>query len=902
MVFIFLGFRKRLLLQAEKMSFLASLEMNFSEYIVDGGRATLGVRQRVEMDPAHRERQNEVISKAVCALLNSGGGMVRVEIENRDYNSECDGVGLNLPPLFRNHLDEMQQGELFLIYVNSWNVAHSGVPLATLCSNLYHRCGRFNEVMDPPEALLFLRRRVEALRNDGDPDLVNPQEASVDNHMISAAGLFEGWQLQYLQKLNFAESLHVDFQMFSADLSQGLKERLPVCVSALANSEGGYVFFGVHDKTCQVIGCEKEKLNPSTLLATIDGCIRKMPVYHFCAQDHKVQYEVKFLEVYEKEALYGYVCAIKVERFCCAVFAKAPDSWEIKDNHTKQIATKDWLAWMVETDPELYSFPQLTLARSVLGTTPKSRPVFKHTSLRGVEELQKDYFPVSPNRITYTPESIYRDLFSDHRGLRNLINSEMRCFSQGVLVFSHSWAVDLGLPRKQGVICDALLISPNNVPILYTICSQWTLEYKSYSMKVARTLKEQLVNVGGYIGRLGIIPLVLQLGSDQPVRPSLEMPVYPESYNFTTVEEMEELLQSLVIVLFGFRFFSNEELPSEIMMLLTDQQYQLVSKNLCKCGELFVHGLPGSGKTTLALRIMEKIRNVFSCQANNILYICGNQALTRFMSKKNLCQAVTQKNFMKKTFNNIEHIVVDEAQNFRTEDGDWYAKAKSIVKTRRGDPGVLCIFLDYFLINHLCCSGLPSLQQQNQVLFLTRMLRNGDNITNYLQHIIQQIRENPPVNVPPEALRLGQEPEWVLPDTGSLEITDDLSLEQMASYIAEKCRCLWRSGYDPRDVAVLFTNTRNIDKCKDKILLAMRRRTASQLSEEPSSLVQVREGLDILGNHIVFERVHRFSGLERSIVFGVIPVASDTTIFYNVLLCLASRARTHLYIIKLSDC
>ncbi|KAL6074140.1 hypothetical protein STEG23_025623 [Scotinomys teguina] len=747
------------------------------------------------MDPAHRMRQNEVISQAVCALLNSGGGVVTVEIENEDYNYECDGVGLDLPPLFRNHLDEMPQGKLFLIFVSSWNVAASGVRLATLCSNLYHRCGTSTEVMDALEVPQFFRRRAQALGNVDDPNSLNPRESPVDNQVILASALFGEQQLQYLEKLNFTESPRVIFQMFSADLSQGIKEQLPKCVSALANSEGGYVFFGVHDETHHVIGCEKEKVNHSSLLALIDGCIRKMPVHHFCSQTHRVQCDLKSLEVYDKGVLRGYVCAIRVEQFCCAAFAKAPDSWEMMDSQTKQLAMKDWAAWMIETDSEI---PQMVISRSMLDTTPRSRTVYKHKNSKCVEELQKDYFSVQPDRITYTPESIYKDLFSDHKGLRNLVNTEMRSFSQGILIFSYSWAVDLGLQRKQGVICDALLISPNNVPILYTICNKWDLGYRGYSMTVARTLKQRLVNMGGYPGRLGIIPLVCQLGSDQRVRAGLGMPIYPESYNFTTVQQMDALLQSLVIILFGFRPFLNGELNSEMVTLLTDQQYQLLSKDLCKIRELFVHGSPGSGKTTLALRIMEKIRNVFSCQADNILYICENQSLKKFVSKRNICQAVTRKTFLKNTFANIQHIVVDEAQNFRTEDGDWYAKAKSIIQTGRDGPGVLYVFLDYFQTNHLCCIGLPELQNQKEVLRLTRMLRNGDNIVNYLQDIMQKISENPPPNVPPEALRMIQELEWAPGVTGNLEIKEDLNLEQMATFIAKKCGVnSWSTHWNP---------------------------------------------------------------------------------------------------------
>lgn len=249
---------------------------------------------------------------------------------------------------------------------------------------------------------------------------------------------------------------------------------------------------------------------------------------------------------------------------------------------------------------------------------------------------------------------------------------------------------------------------------------------------------------------------------------------------------------------------------------------------------------------------------------------------------------------MKDTYVNIKHIVVDEAQHFRTEDGDWYAKAKSIIQTGRDGPGVLYVFLDYFQTNHLCCSGLPELQHQEPVLKLTRMLRNGDDIVNYLQGIMQQIRDSPPPNVPPEALNMGQELELTPSVTNSLETTNYLNLEQMAIFVAERCWCLWGSGYYPRDVAVLCSKAKDVVKFKEKILLALRRRTMSQISVA----VQVREELDNPGNHIVLAGVHQFSGMERSIVFGIVPVGSETDIFYNVLLCLASRARTHLYIRK----
>lgn len=94
---------------------------------------------------------------------------------------------------------------------------------------------------------------------------------------------------------------------------------------------------------------------------------------------------------------------------------------------------------------------------------------------------------------------------------------------------------------------------------------------------------------------------------------------------------MEALLQSLVIVLLSFRSFLSDQLGCEILNLLTMQQYEILSKNLRKNRELFIHGLPGSGKTIIAMMIMNKIKNNFGCEENEILYVCENQLLKDFI-------------------------------------------------------------------------------------------------------------------------------------------------------------------------------------------------------------------------------------------------------------------------------
>ncbi|XP_045629461.1 schlafen family member 5-like [Ursus americanus] len=889
------------------MSVKVELETNFAECVLNAGKIILGNKQRNEMNPQLQKKQNKIIVNAICALLNSGGGVVKAEIENKDYNFEIHGVGLKMPSIFKGYLDEMQQGDLFLIFVKSWNAEASGVRLATLSSNLYHRYRTSNDVMNSQEALAFLKGRSQTLVNTNDSNSLSPQKVQVGvqndgNIRASAAALFARTRLQFLEKLNFTKSLHVEFKMFSTEVSQCFNESLPSCVSAFANTEGGYIFFGVHDETRQVIGCEKEKIDLATLSHSIDYCIRNLPVHHFCTQRCEIKYAVKFLEVHNQGVLHGYVCAVKVERFCCAVFAKVPSSWQVKDNRVKQLATKEWIAWMMEADPDLSRFSEMVLALSLSSTTPRSRTVCTHKNLECLKEQQKRYFPVISDRVVYTPENLYKELFSKHKGLRDLINKEMRPFSQGILIFSRSWAVDLGLPEKKGVICDALLLSRNNIPLLYTILSECDASWKDNSVIVARTLKQKLVNTGGYTGKLCITPLVFLLNPDRTAETlhGSDLQIYPESYNLKTTQDMEALLQSLVIVLLGFRSFLSEELGSEVLNILTDKQYELLSKNIRVTRELFVHGLPGSGKTIVALRIMEKIRNVFHCQPSDILYICENQPLRKFVSKKNICQAVTRKTFMKNDFQKIQHIIIDEAQNFRTEDGDWYEKAKDITQRENGCLGILWIFLDYFQTSHLSHNGLPDLAAQYPREELTRVVRNADPIANYLQEVMHEVKENPPPNIPLGSLEMVHKAKWAQGIPGNFEIMEYSDLEEMVVQVAEKCQFLFRNGYSPKDIAVLFSKASEVEKYKDKLLRAMRKRKISQLNEESDLLVQIKDASDITANHIVLDSVRRFSGLERNIVFGFNPTAAEPAVFHNLLLCLASRAKKHLYILKVS--
>ncbi|XP_007935732.1 schlafen family member 11 [Orycteropus afer afer] len=884
------------------------VELSYPDLVINVGKVTLGEENRKKLQKTERDQERAKVTQAACILLNSGGGVIRMEMTNK--NEHPVEMGLDLEQSLRELIqssdlqaffESNQQGRYFSIFVQSWSsdlFPKDGIikpRICSLCSALYRRSGTSVLLMSSREAFNFLKAKKRNAQNSSEIEppskalRITPQSL---RNSDPAFLVFQRDRLEYGEILPFPESQSIEFKQFSTKhIHTYVGNIIPVYISAFANTVGGYLFIGVDDKSKKVLGCAKENVNCDSLRQAIDRAISKLPCIHFCQSPSEINFTVKILDVFDEEGLHGYACVIRVEPFCCAVFSEVPSSWIVKDRNICSLTTTEWVDMMMDTDPDLLWLckdfeSQLSLANG----PPLNRPVYSKKGLEHKKDLQQLLFSVPSEHLRCTPESLWKELSSQHEGLEELMEKEMHPFSRGILIFSRSWAVDLDLQEKPGVICDALLIAQTSPPILYTVLGEQDTQGDDYSTHTAFTLKQKLVNMGGYAGKVCVKTKVLYL-SPQRTQVSLKgsgCPIdYPASYNLADTQQMEALLQSLVIVLLGFRSFLSDQFNCEVLNLLTAQQYEIFSKNLHKSRELFIHGLPGTGKTVMATKIMEKIRNVFHCDANNILYISENQPLRNFLSKKNICQAVTRKTFMSKYFENTEHIIIDEAQNFRLENGDWYEKAKIITNRKKDCPGILWIFLDYFQTSHMDKSGLPQLSAQYPREELTRVIRNANPIAKYLQEEMQVVRQNPPYNIPPGSLDMFCEIEWAQGVQGTLKIMKELTVKQMVTYVADTCSILFANGYSPNDVAVLVSTARDVNYYKCELLKAMRKKR----------IVQVCDACDMFSDHIVLDSVRRFSGLERNIVFGIHPKPVEANILGNFLVCLASRARQQLHIL-----
>ncbi|NXM35927.1 SLN13 protein, partial [Oxyruncus cristatus] len=900
---------------------------NYADVVVDIGKVLVGENCRKKITSLNQKRQRRDLSRAVCALLNSGGGIVRMESEDRNYCYQEHGIGLDIENCLRdcigsNEISEyftwMQEGSNLLLFVKTWScggleqgIAEATEPrLCSLSTGLFYRSGTSVFPVKSREAPGFLRGKESSAKCNSVNGLSakrallsffggaekTPPNIQEHNIQDAAAKFIEKGKVLVGEVLGFTETTHIEFKEYSTkSVLEYMSKTLPKYVSAFANTEGGYLFFGVGDNgkvTGTHSNVEKEALEQVVAETT-----RSMSVYHSCGSGALgVQLQTHILDVHDETGCsQGYICAVHIERSCCPVFHGDPESWMVMDGKIERLRAGKWMELMTAADPALAD--EFVTELSLENGPPLIKPVYSKAGLQCAAELQEHLYPVGSDGIKWKPENICKDLFSEYPGLEDLMRKQLRGVTTGVLIFSRSWAVDIGLKKKQDVVCDALLVADNKYPVLFTVVRDASCVKSGTWRETARALKQKLVNNGGYTSRVCVIPQILQLNGtkDQTEVPENDVPwqetlhnstsPYPKSYILTS-RDIPAFLRALVIVVLGFKSYLSDHLGCEIFNLLTLKQYELLSKNLHKVRKLFVLGLPGTGKTIVALKIIEKIKNTFGCSAEEILYICENQPLRDSVRNKS-CQAVTRATFLKRSFPYVKHIVVDEAQNFRRDEGDWYQHARSIVK-RSG--GIFWVFLDFFQTTYPCDCGLDFSKMDPQE-WLTKMVRNAKEICHVMVDLMREILQTRNINLPCEVLgRLLKQVEYAHSLPGSFSREQNIRPDELAKYVAKHCKSYREQGYALRDIAILCSTQPAADQFRLELQPELRRQLGKHRVRRALGLAE-----DISEDVIVLDSIRRFSGLERTIVIH--PYTPQGQIFDNLVLCAVSRANTKVHLL-----
>uniref|UniRef100_A0A4W3JM30 Schlafen family member 14 n=1 Tax=Callorhinchus milii TaxID=7868 RepID=A0A4W3JM30_CALMI len=882
------------------------IENDYPDLVVDIGEAVLGEKQRKKMKN-NRELEKQNIIKAACGLINSGGGIITLRVRNEMYKYENDGTGLDIteglhnlvkPENLSEFFEFLQQDKSLLIFVKSWTGRtdqNGKLPrLCTIKCNVYQREQARNLHLSTMEVDHFLNKRKKFVQSRQGPEVRGNDVAIMELAKVVFEKAKSKCPFKSGVKLSVAESKHVEYKEFSSSLNlTKMKEKLYECISAFANAEGGFLFFGVDDES-KVVGCANDFPNCDAVHEKIAEMLEHSLI-SYPSEENYVEFHVA--EVLEELKCIGYLIAFRVKP-CYVTFAHKPECWKIEDKEIKSLEPNEWLEMMTATDPGKYKVifivknVYLVIISCVLNKAGR------------LDKLQNKLFKVNRDELKHMPDDLYQDLSQEYPGLRNVVPEMKPSGSVGLLIFSRSWAVDIDLPKSPDIICDALLIATNNTPVLYTVAKQKNNEVLQHSKKTAFNLKQKIVNVGGYAGKLCVIPKILQYPSEENSDTSVEETEdesiqYPHSYLLGHSTTVQDVLKALTIVLLNFRSFLSYDLSCEFLSLLTIEQFNILHSrfNIEKCKKLFIHGLPGTGKTIIAMQLIERIRNTFNCESHEILYICENQPLRNFIQQRDLCTCVTRTTFIKEDpFNKVKHIIADEAQNFRAESPNWYDKAEGIRKnphTHPNGPGVFWIFMDYFQTSHTSETGLPNINEQDPETELTVIVRNAKRIHKFARKAMEQIIE----------IQFGQSDRQhavhlrnlldasacVHSFPGMLYIEECETRHAIVQYIATKIKDYLKNGYAKKQIAILCSTKADSEFYKPQLEKQLRK-------IRPIVSLGTADGAPC--DWIVLDSIRRFSGLERSIIFGINPKAhaSQHEIEPNLMVCLASRAMAQLHL------
>lgn len=253
-------------------------------------------------------------------------------------------------------------------------------------------------------------------------------------------------------------------------------------------------------------------------------------------------------------------------------------------------------------------------------------------------------------------------------------------------------------------------------------------------------------------------------------------------------------------------------------------------------------------------------------------------------------------------FEKVTNVIVDEAQHFKSRDGDWYAYANGLTLDARKEKlkpkksGYFWVFMDYSQKVHKFNAGLPSVVGHNNFM-LSEVTRNSKEIFDYAMHFMKAGESCDMSDVTDSGDYSNQHDLNSNSDLHKVESVPVLGHEYSSGQNVDVVSCkkqnlvdtisrvlsgILKEGVDINDIAIL------VSKKKDK----------EEITPDLQSISQ-QAGVT---SPVMVDTLKGFSGMDKSTIIGINPDvnqkhASLDKYMYN----LATRAKDSLVIISSNE-
>ncbi|XP_046372103.1 schlafen family member 8-like isoform X2 [Haliotis rufescens] len=871
------------------------------------------------------EHGNHIVMHFACALLNSAGGLLHMKnldhdrhIQPKDLDTWWGGMESNIADILSgddicNYFDLIGNYDDKDLYLFVKAAEH-------LCTIDYH-C---RLPTDTATHEVSYRSALKILTNTGEVGYLKtlpPIPRSFQWKKTEDTLKQEGKQIQF-KMLTSGRDSH------AKSMPDKIRYYCTKYISAFANHQGGHIYFGIEDTSAAVLG---EAMTEEEQDKTVEKINNKMKSViwgdeGFVAERGR-HWDITFHNILGCSARERrVVVVISVCRFPGGVFTSCPESYYLdKSGQVKAFTYTQWkLAVLnqVRDKLELHSrFMKLPLL------TPGSRLVFglPHT----IPRIKEKVLNLRTGSNLY-PKHFLNTVGSP--GIKTAIKDILAMFAAEphLALALHTFGIGSVPEFKSDFVADILVLSHTHGLHLLCLAEDLPRDKSCYfhrCQQVAESLKKKLVHNGGCTERFGICVHVVDIEDPlfvQEIRMDLETSWYPSTFHANT-GKLDHILTSLIIAMATYKPHEAGTEQEEYYFLLTCDQFELLCQHQFT-RELWVHGPPGAGKTVVALQMIRELCRR-GCTYRNILYIAENELLCSYVRSFELCDVVTRRDLMQTAqdpdnfrlrFFSVLNVVVDEAQNFKDRDGDWYSLAQSLANGNFRDKldqteGYFWVFMDYAQKVHKFKAGLPGLIGKNNYM-LSEISRNSKEIFEYASKFMRLNESNEDDSYMKDSPRLGHS------DTSGPGVSiikcEKSSVEDTLMKVIRTCA---EDGVKLEDMAVLLGKKMDAEKVeghfKDKLedmVRQVEREKGAEVDLEKEGIREVgtTDADDCVkdelgkgfGRGMIVDTVRRFSGLDKPIVIGLDPRINEEHADINKFIVnLATRAKQGLVIITTSD-
>ncbi|XP_005096595.1 schlafen family member 13 isoform X2 [Aplysia californica] len=710
----------------------------------------------VHISKGIHSKENNNVLESTCALLNSGGGILVMhnvehnkKVQSKTLDAWWSGMESNLANILSgddicNYLDFVGNFDDKYFYLFVKSAEH-------LCTVEYH-CRlptdtATHSVSYKSAAKICAKQGHESKLSDL-PVIPTEYEFGVTEATLKQ----EGKQIQFKQLTSgrFAKR-----QSFPEKVGYYCSRY----ITAFANHEGGHIYFGIEDTTAAVMG---EELTEEEETHTVSVVEKKMGSVIWsdpdCQPVRGVHWDIEFFPVFHcPDEERRRVIVVSVCKMPGGVFSNCPEAFVVSrsqdsnsngDNKVRprveKLAFRDWKAEMLSKERDVKMLRSRFV--KIPMKSPRSRLIYSlpHTLQASREKVIKlrTEFNLQPKNVLHS-FSYAKVKDTVRRLVENFVGEPH------LVVSLEAWGLELELPCKPEKVKAVLAVFSSLYGLHVVSVTSGALEEEGmwqFTKEVAVQLKQVLVHHGGCSTHLGFKVHVVDVDGHlmmEYFQSAIDIDIYPQTYKPSEVK-MNDILNSLTVAIASYKPFSCKDDADYYFLLTCDQLELMWSHQFTR--DLWVHGPPGSGKTIAALEMIRELRRR-GCGCEQILYVAENPLLCSYVNSFDLCTVVSRRQLMSdgdrdRRYKNVLSVVVDEAQNFKDRDGDWYSFLDNLSKQNVKSPedlkaGYFWLFMDYAQKVHKFNAGLPGLIGKHNFM-LREISRNSKEIYEYATKFMEK--------------------------------------------------------------------------------------------------------------------------------------------------------------------